>query len=125
MRSVNKVLLIGNVVADPEVNTTTNGHKMTKFSIATNRDWKGADGERHQAADFHRVVAWRKLGEICGEYLKKGAGVYIEGRLMTHKFQDKEGNNRSYTEIVADSINFLTFKQNKEQDEVNLIEVAA
>ena len=116
---------MGHLAADPEVNTTTNGHKVAKFSIATNRDWKGSDGEKHEATDFHRVVAWRQLGEICAEYLKKGAGVYLEGRLMNHKYQDKEGNNRFYTEIVADNVNFVSSKKNKEIDEINLIEVAA
>ena len=116
---------MGHLAADPEVKSTTNGHTMAKFNIATNRDWKGSDGERHEATDFHKVVAWKKLAEICGQYLKKGAGVYLEGRLTNRQYQDKEGVARSLTEIVADTINFITLKKNKDVEEVNLVEVPA
>ena len=116
---------MGNMVADPEVKTTTTGQSMAKFKIATNRDWKNSDGERHQATDYHKIVAWRKLAEICGQHLQKGAGVYLEGRLMNRNFKDKEGIDRNVTEIVADSVNFLTFKKDKEREEVNLVEVPA
>lgn len=125
MRSVNKVVLMGHLAADPEVKATNNGHAMARFSIATNRDWKSSEGERHEATDFHKVVAWQKLAEICGQYLKKGAGVYLEGRLTNRKYQDKEGVDRSFTEIVADSINFITLKKTKDIEEVNLVEVPA
>lgn len=125
MRSVNKVVLMGHLAADPEVKATANGHAMAKFNIATNRDWKSSEGERHEATDFHRIVAWKKLAEICGQYLKKGAGVYLEGRLTNRKYQDKEGVDRSFTEIVADTINFITLKKTKDSEEVNLVEVPA
>ncbi len=125
MRSVNKVVLMGHLASDPELKATNNGHAMAKFKIATNRDWKSSDGERHEQTDYHKVVAWKKLAEICGQYLKKGAGVYLEGRLTNRQYQDKQGVDRSLTEIVADSINFITLKKNKDGEEVNLVEVPA
>jgi single-strand DNA-binding protein len=125
MRSVNKVVLMGHLATDPELNATTGGTSVAKFKIATNRDWKTSDGERHEATDYHRVIAWRKLAEICAEHLKKGAGVYLEGRLMNRQYTDKEGRDRSITEIVADSINFITLKKSRDGEEVNLVEVPA
>lgn len=125
MRSINKVLLIGHLAADPEVRTTQAGHTMTLFKVVTNRDWKSRDGEHHQSTDYHKIVAWKKLGEICGQYLKKGSGVYLEGRLMNRQFQDKEGKDRRTTEIIADDINFISYKKTKGIEEVNLIEVPA
>jgi single-strand DNA-binding protein len=125
MRSVNKVVLVGHLATDPELKTTTSGQAMAKFKIATNRDWKSSDGEHHQDTDFHKIVTWRRLAEICGKHLKKGAGIYLEGRLMNRNYKDKEGADRSLTEIVADTIHFLTFKKNKDVEEVNLVEVPA
>jgi len=125
MRSVNKVVIMGHLATDPEVKTTTTGKAVAKFKIATNRDWKSDDGERHQATDYHKIVVWQKLAEICGEHLRKGAGVYLEGRIMNSNFKDKAGIDRYTTEIVADNINFLSFKKNKDVEEVNLVEVPA
>lgn len=125
MRSLNKVVLMGYLAADPELKSTTTGTTVTTFKIATNRDWKSADGERHEATDFHKIVAWKGLADICGKHLKKGSGVYLEGKLMNHEFKDKKGENRFVTEIVADLVNFLTFKKNNDVDEVNLVEVPA
>jgi len=125
MRSVNKVVLMGHLATDPELKATSNGSAMARFKIATNRDWKSSDGEKHESTDFHKVVAWKKLAEIAGQYLRKGAGVYLEGRLTNHKYQDKEGVDRTMTEIVADSINFITLKKTKDSEEVNLVEVPA
>lgn len=127
MRSVNKVLLMGHLAADPEVNTTQAGHTVAKFKIATNRDWKSSDGEKHQDTDFHRITAWRKLGEICRDYLTKGSNIYVEGRLMNNNWQDKEGKHKSITEVIADNIHFIKLKRSKENPEngeVNLIEVS-
>jgi single-strand DNA-binding protein len=125
MRSVNKVVLMGHLAADPEVKSTSSGSAVANFKLATNRDWKSSDGEKHESTDFHRVVAWRKLAEIVGQYLKKGAGIYVEGRLTNRQYADKEGVNRTMTEIVADSINFITLKKNRDGEEVNLVEVPA
>ena len=123
MRSVNKVLLIGHLATDPEMKMTEAGHTVTSFKLATNRDWSSSDGEHHQKTDYHKVVAWRKLGEVCGEYLKKGSGVYLEGYITNHHFKDQEGKDRKSTEIVADSVNFITYRKNKGAEEVNLVEV--
>jgi len=125
MRSVNKVVLMGHLATDPELKATSNGHTVAKFKIATNRDWKSSDGEKHESTDFHKVVVWKKLAEIAGQYLHKGAGVYLEGRLTNHKYKDKEGVERTMTEIVADSINFITLKKTQDVEEVNLVEVPA
>ena len=125
MRSVNKVIVMGYLAADPELKTTTNGHSMAKFSVATNRDWINSDGEKQESADFHRVVAWKGLGEICSKHLSKGAGVYLEGRLSNRKYKDKDGNDRFSTEIVADAVNFINYKKNRNAEEVNLVEVPA
>ena len=124
MRSVNKVIVIGYLAADPEVKQTTNGHSMAKFSIATNRDWIDSEGEKQEFTDFHRVVAWRQLGEVCGKYLTKGSSVYLEGRLSNHKYKDKDGNDRLVTEVVAENINFISIKKNKDAQEVNLVDVS-
>jgi single-strand DNA-binding protein len=125
MRSLNKVVLMGYLAADPDIKATKTGKSVSSFSIATNRDWKTADGERHEATDFHKIIAWNALADICGKHLKKGSGVYLEGRLMNHEFKDKEGKNRFVTEIVADLVNFLSVKKVHDVDEVNLVEVPA
>ena len=114
---------MGHLASDPEIRSTLSGQTVASFKLATNRDWKSSDGSKHEAADFHKIVAWQKLGEICGEYLKKGSGVYLEGRLSNYSYKDKEGKNRVTTEIVADSINFISVKKNKDAEEINLVEV--
>jgi single-strand DNA-binding protein len=125
MRSVNKVLLMGHLAADPEVKDMSNGHSVTKFKIATNRDWKNSNGEKLEATDYHKIIAWSKLGEICGKFLKKGSAVYLEGRISNYIYKDKEGENKTITEIVADMVNFITYKKGKDGEQINLIEVPA
>jgi single-strand DNA-binding protein len=125
MRSVNKVLLMGHLATQPEMKMTTSGHTVTTFKLATNRDSVTKEGETKPVADFHKIVAWRKLGEACGEYLKKGSGVYVEGHLSNHKFQDKEGKNRKSTEVIADTVNFISIKKSKNAEEVTLLDVPA
>lgn len=124
MRSVNKVILVGHLATDPEIRQTPNGQAVANLKVATNRDWKDSDGEHHEATDYHKVVAWRKLGEICGQYLKKGSSVYMEGRLMNHQYTDKKGVDRFSTEIVADTVNFISYKKGNGADEINLVEIA-
>lgn len=104
---VNKVILIGNLGKDPELRYTPNGIAVANFSIATNERWKDKDGNYQDRTEWHRIVAWRKLAETVGEYLKKGSQVYIEGRLQTRTWEDQNGNKRSTTEIVADSLQML------------------
>ncbi len=105
--SVNKVLLIGNLGSDPEVKYTANGTAVANFNIATNDNWTSKDGKKEERTEWHRIVVWSKLAEICGEYLAKGRTVYVEGRLQTREWNDKEGNKRHTTEIVAQTIQFL------------------
>ncbi|HLG25843.1 MAG TPA: single-stranded DNA-binding protein [Candidatus Gracilibacteria bacterium] len=123
MRSLNKVALMGYLATDPELKSTTGGKNVATFKIATNRDWKSADGDKHESTDFHKIVTWRGLADAVAKHLTKGAGVYLEGRLSNHQYKDKEGHDRMVTEIVADTINFLNFKKTKDSEEVNLVEV--
>lgn len=108
MASVNKVILIGHLGADPEVRYTPGGDAVATLSIATSEEWKDKNtGEKRSRTEWHRIVAWRRLGEICGEYLSKGRQIYVEGKLQTDKWQDKEGNDRWTTKIVANEVKFL------------------
>ncbi len=108
MASVNKVILIGNLGRDPEVRYTPSGAAVCNVSIATTRNWKGKDGgERQEETEWHRVVFYDRLAEIAGEYLRKGRPVYVEGRLKTRKWTDKEGKENYTTEIVADQMQLL------------------
>lgn len=125
MRSFNKVLLIGNLTRDPEITDLDSGVKLAKFTLATNKNWSTKEGEKKEQTDFHNVVAWRKLAEICGKYLKKGSAVLIEGKLSTSKYKNKAGESRSTTEIYADEINFIKYKKNQDIDEINLVSVEA
>lgn len=107
-RGINKVILIGNLGRDPEVRYTADGTAVTTFSIATSMEWTDrGSGNKKEKTEWHRIVAWRRLGEICGEYLSKGSQVYIEGRLQTRDWQDKDGIKRYTTEIVANEVQFL------------------
>ena len=112
MASVNKVILIGNLGRDPEVRYMPSGVAMCNVSIATTRNWKSKDsGERQEETEWHRVVFYRKLWEIAGQYLKKGSQVYLEGRIKTRKWQDKEGQDRYSTEIRGDRMQMLGGRQ--------------
>ena len=105
--SVNKVILIGRLGADPEVRYTPSGTPAANFRIATSEVWNDKQGQRQEKTEWHRIVAWRRLGEICGEYLSKGKQVYIEGRLQTRDWEDKDGNKRYTTEIIANQMQML------------------
>lgn len=107
MASVNKVILIGNLGRDPEVRYTTSGKPFASFSIATTEQWTGKEGEKGERTEWHRVVAWGRLGEICGEYLRKGSQVYVEGRLQTRSWEDRDGNKRYTTEVNAQAMQML------------------
>jgi single-strand DNA-binding protein len=108
MASINKVILIGNLGRDPEVRYTPSGAAVCNLRLATTRNWKNRDtGERQEETEWHSVVLYDRQAEVAGEYLKKGRPVYIEGRLKTRKWQDKDGNDRYTTEIVADSMQLL------------------
>ncbi len=110
-RSLNKVMLIGNLGKDPELRYTTSGVAVATFSIATSESWKDQDGNTQERTEWHNIVAWRKLAEICGEWLRKGKKVYIEGRLQTRSYDDKNTGAKKYvTEIVADNMIMLDGK---------------
>lgn len=107
MASVNRVILIGNLGRDPEMRYAPSGDAITNFSIATTDTWKDKSGAKQERTEWHRISMFGKLAEIAGEYLKKGSTCYIEGRLQTRKWQDKEGNERQTTEVVADRMQML------------------
>jgi single-strand DNA-binding protein len=107
-RGVNKVILVGNLGQDPESRTTPGGTTVTNIRVATTDSWTDkASGEKKEQTEWHTVVMWSRLGEIAAEYLRKGSQVYIEGRLQTRKWQDKQGNDRYSTEIVASDMQML------------------
>jgi single-strand DNA-binding protein len=107
---INKAIIIGNLGSDPEVRYTQSGTAVANFNVATTEKWKGKDGQMQEQTEWHRVVAFDRLAEICGEYLSKGSKVYIEGRIQTRSWNDKDGNKRYTTEIVAKDMKMLTPK---------------
>jgi single-strand DNA-binding protein len=107
MGSVNKVILIGNLGRDPELRYTQSGQAVANFTLATSERFANKAGEQQERTEWHRIVAWGKTGELCAQYLSKGRSVYIEGRLQTRDWEDKEGQKRSTTEIVAQNVTFL------------------
>jgi single-strand DNA-binding protein len=111
MASVNKVILIGNLGRDPETRYMPDGGAITNISIATTDVWKDKAGEKQEKTEWHRVAFFGKLAEIAGEYLKKGSQVYVEGRLQTRKWQDKEGVDKYTTEVIADRMQMLGSRQ--------------
>lgn len=100
----NKAFVLGNVTRDPELRHTASGQAVATFGLATNRVWKDSSGQQQKQAEFHNIVAWGRLGEICSQYLKKGSLVFIEGRIQTRSWQDQQGQKRSRTEIVAETM---------------------
>ncbi len=120
MRGVNKVILIGNLGQDPEVRYTPSGQAVANLRIATTESWNSKEnGQREQRTEWHRVVVWGKQAENCSQYLSKGRQVYVEGRLQTRSWNDKDGNTRYTTEIVANNVQFLGGRsQDKDQEEL-------
>lgn len=112
---LNKAMIIGRVAQDPDVRTTPTGQSVTNFTVVTNRVWKDSKGEKQEKPEFHNVVAWRKLAELCGQYLFKGKQVYIEGHLQTRTWEGRDGAKRSTTEIVTDSMILLSSPRNAVQ----------
>ncbi|MFH1111965.1 MAG: single-stranded DNA-binding protein [Patescibacteria group bacterium] len=105
--NLNKAMLIGNITRDPESRTTPDGTIVTSFSVATNLRWTDKSGQRQDRAEYHNIVAWRKLGEICAQYLKKGSKIYVEGRIQTRSWQDQQGQKHWRTEIIAENMIML------------------
>ena len=108
--NLNKVMLIGNLTRAPETRTTPQGQTVCSFGLATNRRWTDKSGQKQDQAEFHNIVAWGKLAEICGQYLVKGKKIYAEGRLQTRKWQGQDGVEKTRTEIVLDGMEMLDSK---------------
>jgi len=104
---LNKVFLLGRLGNDPEVRYTTNGGAVANFNVATNESWTDKQGQKQERTEWHRVVVWGKLGELCGQYLTKGRQAFLEGKLQTREWTDKEGAKRYTTEIVAQNVQFI------------------
>ena len=119
MRSVNKVVLVGNITRDPKMKETANGQKMTSFGIATNRLWTTKDKEQHNLPEFHEIIAWSKLAELCEKYLSKGKLVYVEGYLKTRKWDDENGNRFARTEVVINDMIMLNKKDDIPTSEIS------
>jgi single-strand DNA-binding protein len=114
-RSVNKVILIGNLTRDPEVRYTPQGNAVASFGLATNREWT-INGEKKEVVDFHNLVAWNKLGELCGQLLSKGSKIYVEGRLQTRDWVTEDGTKRYKTEVVVDEMIVLSSRRSTGND---------
>jgi single-strand DNA-binding protein len=112
-KDLNKVMLTGHLGADPEMRYTPQGSAVTTFRVASGRTWKSADGTQHDDTEWFRIVAWDKLGEICNQYLTKGTRVYVEGRLQTRKWQDKDGQDRYTSEVIASDMIILSSRQDR------------
>ncbi len=117
--NLNKAMIIGNLTRDPEIRTTPNGQTVASFSVATNLIWKDQSGQQQKKTEFHNVVVWRKLAEICGQYLKKGSKAYFEGRLQTSDWVGQDGVKRYKTDIVADNMIMLDRPANQSSSGIN------
>lgn len=115
--NLNKVIIIGRLTGDPELRSTNSGNSVANFSMATNRNWTDSKGEKQEEAQFHNVIAWGRKAEVASKFLSKGDLAMIEGRLQTRKWEDKNGNNRYTTEIVADVIQFGPKNENSDNSE--------
>src|SRR6266404_125585 len=123
--SVNKVILIGRLGRDPELKYTPSGVPVAKFSIATDESFKDRTGEQQKRTEWHNIVAWNKLAEICGEYLTKGKQVYIEGRIQSRQWEDQSGNKRTSYDIVAQQMTMLGSKSDAERSSAGEPKVAS
>ena len=107
MAGVNKAILVGNLGRDPELRHTPNGQAVVNFTLATSENWTDKNGERQERTEWHRIVVWGKTAEMCNQYLSKGRTVYIEGRIQTREWEDKDGNKRYTTEVNAQTVQFI------------------
>mgnify|MGYP001565932202 CR=1 FL=1 len=112
-RSLNRVTLIGNLTRDPELKYTPQGSAVCTFGVATNREWTDSSGQKQEGAEFHRIVAWGKLGEICSQLLQKGQKVFVEGRLQTRQWKTQDGSDKQVTEIVIEEMMSLGAPKNQ------------
>ncbi|MDL1976016.1 MAG: single-stranded DNA-binding protein [Deltaproteobacteria bacterium] len=119
MIALNKVMLMGYLGADPDTRYTRTGTAVTNFSLATTENWKDKQGEKQSRTEWHRIVVWGKLAELCQEYLTKGSPVYVEGRIQTNEWQDKEGNDKQIKEIIANKVLHLRTGQQTDSEPPN------
>jgi len=118
--NLNKIFILGNLTRDPEARSTPTGQNISSFAIATNRTWTNTNGEKQEEVEFHNIVAWGRLAEICNQYLSKGRLIFVEGRVKTRSWEDKDGNKRYRTEIIAENMQMGPRSQassNREIDE--------
>jgi single-strand DNA-binding protein len=118
MRSINKVVLVGNLTRDAEVKQTSGGQPIATFGLATNRDWVTRDSQKHSSSEFHELVAWGKLADICGQYLKKGKLIYVEGYLKTRSWDLPDGTKKFRTEIVVQDMIMLEKRARENEEEM-------
>ncbi len=117
MSGVNKVIIIGRLGADPEVKTVAGDNTVARLSVATSENWKDRNGQKQERTEWHRVVVWGKLADLCGKYLSKGRQLYLEGRLQTRSWEDQQGQKRYTTEVVANTVQFLGATQQASHDQ--------
>lgn len=122
MPSINKAIILGYLGQDPEIKYTNQGDAVCNFSIATSEKWKDKDGKQAEKTEWHKIIVWKKLAEICSQYLSKGSLVYVEGRIQTRKWQDKNGQDKQSTEIIAKDVTFLSSKKDSIKQEQQQIE---
>jgi len=122
MKSVNRVTLLGHIVADLELKSTKTGKPVTSFAIATNNEWFDAEGELKKSADFHRVVAWDHLADLCSKFLQKGSPIYLEGRLTNRSYEGKDNLTHYITEVVATNVTLLQIAESKKNVEPRTLE---
>jgi len=125
MKSVNRVTLLGHLVADPQVKSTKTGKQVVNFALATNNEWFDHNGELQRSVDFHRVVAWEKLADVCGKYLRKGSPVLLEGRLVNRSYEGKNKMRHYLTEVVVSNLHLLQWKKEGNSVETKELAVAA
>lgn len=119
MSGVNKVIIVGRLGSDPEVKTISTGSTVARLSVATSDQWTDKEGQKQERTEWHRVVVWGKLADLCGKYLSKGRQVYLEGRLQTRSWEDQQGVKKYTTEIVAQTVQFLSGGQSQSQSSGN------
>ena len=115
MSGINKVIIVGRLGNDPEIKTLPSGQVMAQFSVATSENWTDKEGQKQERTEWHRVVVWSKLADICGKYLSKGRQVYVEGRLQTRSWEDQQGQKRYTTEVVGATVQFLGSARDQQQ----------
>lgn len=118
MSGVNKVMILGNLGADPEVKQITGGNTVCKMTVATSEDYTDKNGQRQSNTEWHNVVVWGKLAELCGQYLSKGSQIFLEGRLQTRSWEDQQGQKKYTTEVIANKVTFIKTKGQGAQEEI-------